>query len=80
MLLMMRPLMASWLINRTLLKWGNLVELRRFECPGVAVVGVEVESGVGVCSMFSVNIGSTVIRLALFMAGRTPGVFFCITL
>jgi hypothetical protein len=61
-LLMMRLLMASWLIKRTLLKQCNLAELRRFEHRGVVVVGVEVGHGVEVCLMFSVNIGSTGIR------------------
>ncbi len=61
-LLMTRLLMASWLINWMLLKRGNAAELRQFEHRGVAVVGVEAGRGVGVCLMFSVNIGSTGIR------------------
>jgi hypothetical protein len=62
MLLMMRLLMASWLMNRTLLKRGNLAGLRQFEQCGVAVVGVEAGLGVGLLSMILVNIGSTGIQ------------------
>jgi hypothetical protein len=40
--------MASWLINRTFLKQGILVELRLFKHRGVAVVGVEAGQRVGV--------------------------------
>jgi hypothetical protein len=62
MLLMMRLLMASWLMNRMLLKRGNLAELRQYEQREVAVVGVEAGLGVGVHLMILVNIGSTGMR------------------
>ncbi len=57
-----RLLMASWLMDQTLLKRGNLVELSQFKQRGVAVVGVEAGLGVGVRLMTLVNIGSTGIR------------------